>query len=290
MKIAVYGRKVPSQHFLKIQRFFELFFEKQIEVVVCETFYRFIETHIPLPFSLKKYERVEEIEEVDLLVSIGGDGAFLDAANTIGKLPVPIIGINAGRLGFLSSTSIDDVDNVVDKIINRNYKIEERTLLSMYNPSNSFGLHAFALNEFTILKKDTSSMITIHTYINDEYLNSYWADGLIIATPTGSTAYSLSCGGPILLQGNDSFIITPIAPHSLTVRPLVIPASSTIKLVPESRENNFMISLDSRYATISSEEIIIQKADFKIHVVRLPGETEIKTLRNKLNWGLDKRN
>jgi NAD+ kinase len=204
---------------------------------------------------------------------------------------VPVMGINIGRLGFLSSISKDEILAAIDKVLDNDFRIETRALIRLNQPRDLFGELNYALNELTITRKDTTSLIVLHVYIDDMFLNSYWADGLIIATPTGSTAYSLSSGGPILIPGSENFVLTPIAPHNLTVRPVVIPDKSTIRIIVEGREDQYLVSLDSRKATIYSNlELIVQKADFKFKIIQMKERNFFMTIREKLKWGLDARN
>jgi NAD+ kinase len=229
----------------------------------------------------------------DMLLSIGGDGTILRAATLVRDSGIPILGVNAGRLGFLASVQKENIENFLQFVIEKKYTISPRSLLSLQCIPENEELKDlnFAMNEISVSRKDTTSMITIDTSLNDEHLNSYWADGLIIATPTGSTGYSLSCGGPILTPDVASFVITPIAPHNLNARPLVIPDTKEIKLKVTGREEFYLISLDSRIASVRNESVlIIKKTPFKINMVEIPDETFLKTLRNKLLWGEDKRN
>jgi NAD+ kinase len=229
----------------------------------------------------------------DMLISIGGDGTMLRAATLVRDSGIPLLGVNAGRLGFLASVQKENIANFLQLVIEKKYTISPRSLLSLHcNPENEdISELNFALNEISVSRKDTTSMITIETDLNDEYLNSYWADGLIIATPTGSTGYSMSCGGPILTPHVESFVITPIAPHNLNARPLVIPDSTEIRLRVSGREEFYLVSLDSRIASVRNESVLtIKKTPYKINMVEIMGETFLKTLRNKLLWGEDKRN
>jgi NAD+ kinase len=229
----------------------------------------------------------------DLLISIGGDGTILRAATLVRNSGVPILGINAGRLGFLATVQKENIDSFLQFVIDKKYSISKRTLLGLdCSPENEAIKEInFAMNEITVSRKDTTSMITIETYLNDEFLNSYWADGLIISTPTGSTGYSMSCGGPILTPEVKSLVITPIAPHNLNARPLVIPDDTEIKLRVTGREDQYLVSLDSRVTTVKNESVlIIKKNPFEINMIEIPEETFLKTLRNKLLWGEDKRN
>jgi NAD+ kinase len=229
----------------------------------------------------------------DLLISIGGDGTILRAITYVRNSGIPILGVNAGRLGFLAKVQKENIETFLQLILDKNYTVSKRTLLSIEsNPKNDEIKEInFALNEISVSRKDTTSMITVETYLNGEYLTSYWADGLIISTPTGSTGYSLSCGGPVLTPDVKSFVITPIAPHNLNARPLVIPDKTEIVLKVSGREANYLVSLDSRIATMNNETILtIKKTPFKINMVEIQDETFLKTLRNKLLWGMDKRN
>jgi len=229
--------------------------------------------------------------KVDFFFSIGGDGAILEALTFVRDSGIPIMGINIGRLGFLSSISKDEILPAIDKVLDRDYQMESRVLIRLTQPKDLFGDLSYALNELTITRKDTTSLIVLHVYIDDMFLNSYWADGLIIATPTGSTAYSLSCGGPILTPGSENFVLTPIAPHNLTVRPVVIPDKSRIRIIVEGREDQFLLGLDSRKAIIYSNfELLVEKEDFKINLLQMKGRNFFMTIREKLKWGLDTRN
>jgi NAD+ kinase len=241
--------------------------------------------------TFKEYSCLDS--SFDILVSIGGDGTILRAATFVRDSGIPIIGINAGRLGFLAKVQKENIESFLQVVIEKKYTISKRALLSLEcSPENEqINELNFAMNEVTVSRKDTTSMITIETSLNDEYLNSYWADGLIISTPTGSTGYSLSCGGPVLTPEVKSFVITPIAPHNLNARPLVIPDDTEIKLKVSGREEQYLVSLDSRIATLNNNSVLtIRKTEFYINMVEIPNETFLKTLRNKLLWGEDKRN
>jgi NAD+ kinase len=227
----------------------------------------------------------------DVLISVGGDGTMLSTIKYVQHSQMPVIGLNAGRLGFLANIAKDEIDVTIDALINNQYTIETRSLLRLNTSVNLFDGANYALNECTIHKRDSAAMITIHAYLNDEFLNSYWADGLIIATPTGSTAYSLSCGGPIVTPDCANFIITPIAPHNLNVRPLIIPDNKTLRLKVEGRQDNFLVTLDSRSHTITADiELVLTKDDYMFSTIKLNNQTFFNTLRNKLLWGIDKRN
>ena len=236
----------------------------------------------------KSHETLKE--RADFLISIGGDGTLLKAVTYVRELNIPIMGINTGRLGFISSISATQISDAINDILKKEYTINERTLLELNTSKNLFKDKNFALNEVAVSKKDTSSMIRIDAYIDDEFLNTYWADGLVISTPTGSTGYSLSCGGPIIMPGTNNIIITPNAPHNLNVRPIVINDNSVIKLKVEDRDQLALVSLDSRSRAFDSEtELIIKKTDFKIKLIQPQNNSFTSTIRNKLMWGLDKR-
>jgi NAD+ kinase len=294
MKIAIFGQYYQNDTRPIIRDIFVFFNANNVELVVEKSF---LATLIKEEILKKDYQTFTSYKDLDasfdILVSIGGDGTILRAATFVRDSGIPIIGINAGRLGFLATVQKDNIEVFLKLVIEKKYTISERTLLSLEStPQNEqIAELNFAMNEVTVSRKDTTSMITIETYLNDEYLNSYWADGLIISTPTGSTGYSLSCGGPVLTPDVKCFVITPIAPHNLNARPLVITDNTTIKLKVSGREENFLVSLDSRIASINASTVLtIQKTSFQIKMVEIPDETFLKTLRKKLLWGEDKRN
>jgi NAD+ kinase len=230
-------------------------------------------------------------DSIDCLISLGGDGTVLDAITLVGDTNIPILGINYGRLGFLASISKDELSLMVDALVNRTYVIEKRTLLHLDSNLPIFGGTPFALNEFAIHKRDTSPMIKIHTYLNGEFLNSYWADGLIVATPTGSTGYNMSCNGPILFPDSASFVITPVAPHNLNVRSIIVPDTSVISFEIEGRTEELICALDARKEIVPKTiELAVKKENFAVHFIRLNENSYLTTLRTKLTWGLDKRN
>lgn len=292
MKIAIYGKKFSENFAPSIQFLFNRLKAAKAEVYVHQGFSDYLFRYIKPESSLKLFTDAEFSTEFDVLLSIGGDGTILDAITMVKDLGVPILGINTGRLGFLSNVSREDIGAAVNALVNKEFMLDKRSLLTLKtNGDNIFGDENFALNELTVIKKDTSSMISVQAYIDGEYLNSYWADGIIVATPTGSTAYSLSCGGPILAPSASNFIITPIAPHNLNVRPVVISDASEISLRIEARDENFLVALDSRTVAIDpSTELVIKKADFEINLVKMKSENFYHTLRNKMMWGLDRRN
>jgi NAD+ kinase len=225
------------------------------------------------------------------MISLGGDGTLLDTVTLVRDSGIPILGINYGRLGFLANIGREEIVSAIDAIANRNYVLDKRSLIHLESNVKIFGKTPYALNEFTILKKDSSSMIKIHTYLNGEFLNTYWADGLIVSTPTGSTGYSLSCNGPVVFPDNSSFIITPVAPHNLNIRPIIVPDNTIISFELEGRADEFVCTLDSRREVISKEiQLAVKKEAFYVNLIRLNENNFLQTLRDKLSWGLDKRN
>ena len=291
MTIAIFGSPYP-EHFSKyIQHLIKKLETEHINLIIEEEFSTFLENNIRFNKSISTFNSYETLKnKADLLLSIGGDGTLLKAVTYVRESEIPIMGINTGRLGFISSISADQIDDAITDILKGNYKINERTLLELSSDKNLFKEKNFALNEVAVSKKDTSSMIRIDAYVDDEFLNTYWADGLVVSTPTGSTGYSLSCGGPIIMPGTNNIIITPNAPHNLNVRPIVIDDNSVVKLKVEDRDQLALVSLDSRSRAFDSEtELIIKKADFKVRLVQPQNNSLIKTIRHKLMWGLDKR-
>ena len=292
MKVGIYGRSFDDSFIPRIQELFTTIENFGWDFAVYEPFEKYLKPRITCKPSFLTYTDTEEIKgQVDIMISIGGDGTFLDVATIIKDSGIPVLGVNTGRLGFLSSTHKDEIVEALTNLRDKKYRLQQRSLIQLETENNLFGENNFALNEITVHKKDSSSMITIHTYIGDLYLNSYWADGLIIATPTGSTAYSLSCGGPIMVPGAKDYVITPIAPHNLNVRPVVVPDARTIRLKIEGRGREYLCSLDSRSVTIDSAiELVISKAPFQINVIQTEGQNFLNTIRNKMMWGLDRRN
>jgi len=291
MTIAIFGSPYP-EHFSKyIQHLIKKLETEHINLIIEEEFSVFLENNIRFNKSITTFNSYETLKnKADFLLSIGGDGTLLKAVTYVRESEIPIMGINTGRLGFISSISADQIDDAITDILKGNYKINERTLLELSSDKKLFKDKNFALNEVAVSKKDTSSMIRIDAYVDDEFLNTYWADGLVVSTPTGSTGYSLSCGGPIIMPGTNNIIITPNAPHNLNVRPIVIDDNSVIKLKVEDRDQLALVSLDSRSRAFDSEtELIIKKASFKIKLVQPQNNSFTTTIRHKLMWGLDKR-
>ena len=294
MKVAIYGQYYQNSTEPIIKDIFAFFNKNNVEMVIENAFLKILYEKQLIAKEYNTFSTHTELNSsFDMLISIGGDGTILRAATWVRDTGIPILGINAGRLGFLAMVQKEDIETFLGFVIRKQYTLSPRTLLSLscFPENPAFADLNFAMNEISVSRKDTTSMITIETHLNGEYLNSYWADGLIIATPTGSTGYSMSCGGPILTPDVQSFVVTPIAPHNLTARPLVIPDMTELRLKITGREEQYLVSLDSRMASIKNESILtIKKTDFKINMVELSDESFLKTLRKKLLWGEDKRN
>ena len=292
MKYAIYGKKVNEKYLSSIQFFFDELDRNNILITVYSTFHQFLkENSIQFSPSITEFNSQSDLKDVDYLISIGGDGTFLETITLVKDSNIPILGINTGRLGFLSSVTTDEIAQAIASLTKGFYEIDKRTLLSIETDNQLFGDANYALNEITLQRSDSSTMITVHTYLDNEFLNSYWADGLIISTPTGSTAYSLSCNGPILFPSSESIILTPIAPHNLNVRPLIIPDKKVLSFQIEARTDTFLVALDSRFKSVPINTTFkIKKTPHTISLIRLKNHTFLNTLRNKLMWGIDKRN
>lgn len=287
MRIAVFGSR--HQEEAQIKKIFNILLDKKAEVYIQERFYNYLESAFNLHFDVAGVISSDDFD-ADIAISVGGDGTFLRTASIIGKKNIPVLGVNTGRLGFLADITDEDLSESLCDILDGKYRIEERVQLQLSTAHREFLGFNYALNEIAILKQDTASMITVHASINNEYLTSYQADGLIIATPTGSTAYSLSVGGPIMTPTSSGLIMTAVAPHSLTARPLLVDGDSVIDLQVESRNASFLVSLDGRSNVFSAgTHLTIKKADFTLKVVKRLGHTFYETLRNKLMWGADPR-
>jgi len=292
MRIAVFGRNINPVFHESLKRLFDILHLHHVDVTVYRPFGEYIRESLQLRIKeLTEFSAHNELKNVDYFFSIGGDGAFLEAISLVRDSNIPMVGINSGRLGFLADVAQKDLESALARFFEKKYHLQSRSLIRLENNLGLFTEFPYALNEFTVHKQDTSQMITVHVEVGNDYLNSYWADGLIISTPTGSTAYSLSVGGPIITPTAANFIIAPIAPHNLAIRPVVIPDSEEIKLTVEGRGERYMASLDSRSDAFGSNvELKIRKADFTIKVLQFDNQSFYETLRNKLMWGLDKRN
>jgi len=292
MKAAIYSRVMEEDQQKDVQLFFDELARQHIEPVIFLPFFEQVKETIDLPANARTFSLAEDLtEEVEFIISLGGDGTLLDTVTLVRDKNISIMGINFGRLGFLASIGRDEVHTAMKAIANRTYVQDTRTLIHLDASLPMFGNVPYALNDFSIHKRDVASMIKIHTYLNGEFLNTYWADGLIVATPTGSTGYSLSCNGPVVFPESGSFVITPVAPHNLNVRPIIVPDDNVISFEIESRAEHIICALDSRREIVSKNvQLAVKKESFDIHLVRLSENNFLQTLRNKLTWGLDKRN
>ncbi|MDX2066791.1 MAG: NAD kinase [Haliscomenobacter sp.] len=293
MRVVVYAYVLKDHDVPHIQRLFDALHEEGISVYVYGPYLDLMRDKIKFQKPVGEFDGYIDftLKKFDFVIALGGDGTILSAITHVRESGVPILGINLGRLGFLASIEKKRIRDAVQLLAKGRYSVEERGLLYLESNMPLFGDTRFALNDFTILKRDTSSMITIHTYINGSYLNTYWADGIIVATPTGSTGYSLSCGGPIIFPNSGNFVITPVATHNLNVRPVVISDDSIISFDVEGRAENFLCTLDSRFETITSaHQLAVRKNDFSINLVQLHDYGFMDTMRDKLAWGQDSRN
>jgi NAD+ kinase len=292
LKVAIYSRVLDLGQLGDLQLFFDELQKEHIVPVVYEEFLHAARAHIRLPEGIRTFNCSAQLaDDIEFIISLGGDGTLLDTATLVRDKPIPIAGINFGRLGFLASIGRDEMQQAIRALSRRSYIIDSRSLIHLDASVPLFNDIPYALNEFAIHKRDVSPMVKIHTYINGELLNTYWADGLIVATPTGSTGYSLSCQGPVVFPDSRSFVITPIAPHNLNVRPIVIPDNTIISFEIEGRSEDIIVALDSRREIVhKSVQLAVRKESFDISLVRLTENNFLQTLRNKLSWGLDKRN
>jgi len=291
MKVGVYARhSVNPNHSEYIRIFFDYLNDQNVDIAIHP---QLIQKLNELNYS-HEYDVISptlQPGQLDVLVSLGGDGTVLDTLSIVKDTQIPVLGINLGRFGFLANSRQEEFAKNFAEIKAGNFKIEKRLVIELVCNADIFDDFPFGLNDIVVQKKDTSSMITVHTKINTEPLNSYWSDGLIVATPTGSTGYSLSCGGPILYPGTSSLVVTPIAPHNLSVRPLVIGDHNELTFEVEGRGDDFLITIDSRSASLPKGSTVkVKRASFDFHMIKLPGQSYAKTLRNKLLWGIDKRN
>lgn len=292
MKIAIYSRGVDAAQFKDINHLIQQLVSNGVEPVFYQDFFNQFYTSVNLDCPYSTFNSHEDLgADIDCMISLGGDGTLLDTVTLVRNAEIPVLGINYGRLGFLANIGKNDIADAIDAIAERKYVLDKRTLIHLEANVPLFGQTPYGLNEFSIFKKENSPMIKIHTYLNGEFLNSYWADGLIVATPTGSTGYSLSCGGPVVFPDSSSFVITPIAPHNLNIRPIIVPDTNIISFEVESRTDDFICTLDSRRETVSKEvQIAVKKENFDIRLIRMNENNFLQTLREKLSWGLDKRN
>jgi NAD+ kinase len=294
MKAAIYGQFYHTNSGTYIEELLNVLDSENIEVAIEENFLRLIDENNEIKKDFHHFKTFKNLDNTfDIFISVGGDGTILHSVNFVQDLDIPIMGINTGRLGFLATVHKEEIRATISRLLKKEYKISERSLLCIMTDPEVEELHGnnFALNEIAVSRKNSTSMITIDTWLDDEPLTSYWADGLIVSTPTGSTGYSLSCGGPVITPATKALVITPIAPHNLNARPLVIKDNTRIRLRVSGRADDYLVSMDSRLATLKNNTTVtIKKAPFKIKIVEFTSDTFLKTLRKKLLWGEDKRN
>jgi NAD+ kinase len=292
MMAAIYSRVMEEEQEKDVQLFFDELAKQNIEPVIFQHFYDQIRHKINLPPDIKTFSLSEHLhEDIEFIITLGGDGTLLDTITLVREKNISIMGVNFGRLGFLASIGRNEMKNALKAIAKRSYILDRRTMIHLDADLPLFGNVPYGLNEFSVHKRDTDPMIKIHTYLNGEFLNTYWADGLIVATPTGSTGYSLSCGGPIVFPESGSFVITPVAPHNLNVRSLIVPDDNIISFEVESRSENIICALDSRRELVGKNvQLAVRKESFPANLIRLSENNFLQTLHNKLTWGLDKRN
>jgi NAD+ kinase len=292
MKVAIYSRIIEYEQQSEVQRLFDELIRQRVQPVVHEPFLEKLRSAFMLPSDIGSFRDSGDLDEsIEFLISLGGDGTLLDTVSLVRDKNIPVLGINFGRLGFLASIGKEALTTAVTSLVDRTFVVDKRSLIHLDANKPLFGDVPYGLNEFAIHKTDTSPMIKIHTYLNGEFLNTYWADGLIVATPTGSTGYSLSCGGPVVFAESASFVITPVAPHNLNVRPIVVPDNNIISFEVEGRADNFICALDSRKEIVDKQvQLAVRSESFTLSLVRLNENNFLQTLRGKLSWGLDTRN
>lgn len=291
MTIGIYSRVFKEEHASYVSELITQLTQREIPFLVFQDYYKSIRKHLP-KLKINTFKNHYDVKKhVDLLITLGGDGTLLDTLQLVRDSEIPVAGINMGRLGFLADIHKEAISDLIESIEQNTYTIEDRTLITVETNKNIFGEVNFGLNEFTIHKTDSSSMIVVHVYLNGEFLNSFWADGLIVATPTGSTAYSLSCGGPIVFPTSNTFVLTPVAPHNLNARPIIIADDTILSFEVECRSNNFLCSIDSRSVSMDNTiQLAVRKSNATFKLLRMPESSYLGTLREKLNWGEDSRN
>jgi NAD+ kinase len=292
MKVAIYSRIIEDTERGEVQQLLDELQRRRIQPVIYLPFYEQISNVFRFPPDVLFFRHSDDLNEsIDFLISLGGDGTLLDTIAFVRDKDIPVIGINFGRLGFLASIGKGEMLLAVQALVDRSYVTDKRSLIHLDASKPLFGEVPYGLNEFAIHKTDTSPMIKIHTYLNGDFLNTYWADGLIVSTPTGSTGYSLSCGGPVVFPESGSFVINPVAPHNLNVRPIVVPDDNIISFEVEGRAENFLCAIDSRKEIVDKNvQLAVRRETFNVSLVRLNENNFLQTLRNKLSWGLDRRN
>jgi NAD+ kinase len=291
MKVAVYGRQFTEEFDQSIRELVKVLIDQGHEIIFFKKFLDFLRDRPAVTADFRTFEFHQDLIGCDLLVSIGGDGTLLDTVTMVRDSGIPILGVNTGRLGFLSNVSTEDIETALRAVNEGRVVADNRSLIQIHADGIDLGEFPFALNEVTIHKKDDASMVTVHAYLENKFINTYWADGLIVATPTGSTAYSLSCGGPIVTPDSENIIMTPIAPHNLNVRPLVLPNNKQVRLRADGRSSEYLLTLDSRsFALPGSVDVVLSNAPFKITLLNLEHQHFFQTIRNKMMWGIDRRN
>lgn len=292
MKVAIYSRAIDYDQQAEVQQLLDALCREKVQPVIFHPFFEKIKSGLRMPENYSVFSESDDLDEtIDFLISLGGDGTLLDTVTLIRDKNIPVLGINFGRLGFLASLGRDEIETAVQSLITRTMVIDKRSLIHLDGNKPLFGEVPYGLNEFAIHKTDISPMIKIHTYLNGEFLNTYWADGLIVATPTGSTGYSLSCNGPVVFPDSSSFVITPVAPHNLNVRPIIVPDNNVISFEVEGRADHFICALDSRREIVDKKvQLAVRREAFTLSLVRLNENNFLQTIRNKLSWGLDTRN
>ncbi len=292
MKIALFGKTFEPDRQPYLRQLVESLQQFEVQLTVYAPYFNLLKSHIPFRHNVSTFSNHEElVDQADMVFSIGGDGTLLDTVPLLRDSGIPVLGINMGRLGFLSSVSKNEIDLAVKQVMEKRFSLENRSLITLSQPENMFPVVNYALNEVTVFRKETTSLIVIQVYVDNHFVNAYWADGLILATPTGSTAYSLSAGGPIITPNSANFVITPIATHNLSVRPIVIPDTSIIRFRVVGRHTTYSLSMDSRSVVIDKPiELEFKKAHFGLNMVMMEEKDFFKTIRDKLLWGLDIRN
>jgi NAD+ kinase len=292
MKVAIYSRVIDDDQYSKVQQLLDELAKENIHPVIYKPFFEMIQSAVRFSDKTTVFSDSKDLtDSIDFLISLGGDGTLLDTVTLVRDKNIPVLGINFGRLGFLASIGSKELHIAVQSLVKRTILIDKRSLIHLDASKPLFGDVPYGLNEFAIHKTDTSPMIKIHTYLNGEFLNTYWADGVIVATPTGSTGYSLSCNGPVVFPESSSFVITPVAPHNLNVRPIIVPDDNIISFEIEGRTDHFICALDSRKELVDKKvQLAVRRESFTLSLVRLNENNFLQTLRNKLSWGLDTRN
>jgi NAD+ kinase len=292
MKVAIYSRVIDDDQYSKVQQLLDELAKENIHPVIYKPFFEMIQSAVRFSDKTTVFSDSKDLtDSIDFLISLGGDGTLLDTVTLVRDKNIPVLGINFGRLGFLASIGSKELHIAVQSLVKRTILIDKRSLIHLDASKPLFGDVPYGLNEFAIHKTDTSPMIKIHTYLNGEFLNTYWADGVIVATPTGSTGYSLSCNGPVVFPESSSFVITPVAPHNLNVRPIIVPDDNIISFEIEGRTEHFICALDSRKELVDKKvQLAVRRESFTLSLVRLNENNFLQTLRNKLSWGLDTRN